>query len=103
MIYGKFMDIAALPLITIVILLYYSIRLLVEGNISIIRRKGEPPVKDEKMYAKTAGKLILFFAFAVALMTALLFWNAYIAVAEIIILTAVFVMLWSKMNKKYCK
>ncbi len=103
MIYGKFMDVAALPLITIVVLLYYSIRLLVEGNITIIRKKGDAPVKDEKMYAKAAGKLMLFFAFAVALMTALLFWNAYVAVAEIVILTAVFVMLWSKMNKKYSK
>ena len=98
----QFLDIAAIPLVTFCVLIYYSIRILVKGNISLIRKPNDPPVKDEKMYAKTAGKLILMLAFATALMTALLFWNVYIAVTVFVIFTIIFVILWSRMNKKFC-
>ncbi len=99
----KFIDIAWLPLLSFCILMYYSIRLLVQGDLSVIKKQKDPSIKDEKMYAKTAGRLILFLAFAAALMTALLFWNVYVALAEIVIFTAVFAFLWSKMNKRFCE
>ena len=99
----KFIDIAWLPLLSFCILMYYSIRLLVQGDLSVIKKQKDPSIKDEKMYAKTEGRLILFLAFAAALMTALLFCNVYVALAEIVIFTAVFAFLWSKMNKRFCE
>ena len=59
------------------------------------------PVKDEKAYAKKGGALILFFGFATLAMTFLLFVDLYVALAQIIICTIIFGVLWKKMDDKY--
>ena len=84
-----------------VILIYYGMRLWFMKDISAIRGKNKPPVKDEENYAKCAGKLMFFFAVATLVMMLLLFWNTYVAVAEIIICTVILGILWHNMNAKY--
>ena len=44
---------------------------------------------------------MFFFAVATLVMMFLLFWNTYIAVAEIIICTVILGILWHNMNAKY--
>lgn len=47
------------------------------------------------------GALILFFGFATLVMTFLLFVDLYVALAQIIICTIIFGVLWKKMDDKY--
>lgn len=97
----SFLETAGIPLLLFAVLVYYGVRLLILGDVSAIRGKNKPPVKDEKMYAKGAGKLILYFAGVTFLMMVLLFWNLYVAVAEIIVGTVILGFLWRRMNQKY--
>ena len=50
---------------------------------------------------KKGGALILFFGFATLVMTFLLFVDLYVALAQIIICTIIFGVLWKKMDDKY--
>ncbi len=97
----KFLELAGIPLLLFVILMYYGMRLWIMKDITAIRGKNKPPVKDEAAYAKAAGQLMVFFAVATLLMMVLLFWNLYAAVAEIVVCTVILGILWSRMNKKY--
>lgn len=92
---------AGIPLLLFVICMYYGIRLLVLQDVKGIRGKDQPPVKDEKAYAKEGGKLILFFGGATFVMAILTFVNMYVAVAEIVVCTVVMGVLWKRMNDKY--
>lgn len=74
-----------------------------QKDISAIRGKDKPPVKDEVMYAKWAGALILFLAFAALAMAFLLFVNVYAALAEFIAATLLMGILWHRMEEKYGK
>ena len=82
---------------------FFSSKSLVskKGDVSTIRGKNKEPVKDEKAYAKKGGALILFFGFATLVMTFLLFVDLYVALAQIVICTIIFGVLWKKMNDKY--
>ena len=97
----QILETAGIPLLLFVILIYYGMRLWFMKDISAIRGKNKPPVKDEENYAKCAGKLMFFFAVATLVMMLLLFWNTYVAVAEIIICTVILGILWHNMNAKY--
>lgn len=92
---------AGIPLLLFVICMYYGIRLMILQDVNAIRGKNKEPVKDEKGYSKEGGKLILFFGGATLLMAILVCVNLYAAVAEIIICTVIFGILWKKMNDKY--
>ena len=52
---------AGIPLLLLVICVYYAIRLIVLHDSQAIRGKNKPPVKDEEAYCKAGGKLLLFF------------------------------------------
>ena len=82
---------AGIPLLLFVICMYYGLKLMILQDVSTIRGKNKEPVKDEKAYAKKGG----------ALMTFLLFVNLYVALAQIVICTIIFGVLWKKMNDKY--
>ena len=92
---------AGIPLLLFVICMYYGLKLMILQDVSIIRGKNKEPVKDEKAYAKKGGALILFFGFATLVMTFLLFVDLYVALAQIIICTIIFGVLWKKMDDKY--
>ena len=92
---------AGIPLLLFVICMYYGLKLMILQDVSTIRGKNKEPVKDEKAYAKKGGALILFFGFATLVMTFLLFVNLYVALAQIVICTIIFGVLWKKMNDKY--
>ena len=92
---------AGIPLLLFVICMYYGLKLLILQDVSTIRGKNKEPVKNEKEYAKHGGALIIFFGLATLVMTFLLFWNLYAALAEIIICTIIFGVLWKKMNDKF--
>ena len=55
---------AGIPLLLLVICVYYAIRLIVLHDSQAIRGKHKPPVKDEEAYCKAGGKLLLFFGAA---------------------------------------
>ncbi|NBH14739.1 hypothetical protein D3Z36_11290 [Lachnospiraceae bacterium] len=97
----NFLDLAGIPLLLFVILVYYAIRLWLTGDSTIIRGKDKGPLKDEKMYVKQAAGLMLFLAVATLVMTALLFWNVKVAIAEIVICILVLGIMWKRMNEKY--
>ena len=54
----QILETAGIPLLLFVILIYYGMRLWFMKDISAIRGKNKPPVKDEENYAKCAGKLM---------------------------------------------
>lgn len=56
----QILETAGIPLLLFVILIYYGMRLWFMKDISAIRGKNKPPVKDEENYAKAAGKLMFF-------------------------------------------
>ena len=91
---------AGIPLLLLVICVYYAIRLIVLHDSQAIRGKHKPPVKDEEAYCKAGGKLMLFFGAATFLM-AILVLNVYVAVAEIIICTVILGILWKRMEDQY--
>ena len=92
---------AGIQLLLFVICMYYGLKLMTLQDVSTIRGKNKEPVKDEKAYAKKGGALILFFGFATLVMTFLLFVDLYVALAQIIICTIIFGVLWKKMDDKY--
>ena len=83
---------AGIPLLLLVICVYYAIRLIVLHDSQAIRGKNKPPVKDEEAYCKAGGKLLLFFGAATFV---------YVAVAEIIICTVILGILWKRMEDQY--
>ena len=92
---------AGIPLLLLVICVYYAIRLIVLHDSQAIRGKNKPPVKAEEAYCKAGGKLLLFFGAATFLMAILVFVNVYVAVAEIIICTVILGILWKRMEDQY--
>ena len=80
---------AGIPLLLLVICVYYAIRLIVLHD------------KDEEAYCKAGGKLLLFFGAATFLMAILVFVNVYVAVAEIVICTVILGILWKRMEDQY--
>ena len=85
---------AGIPLLLFVICMYYGLKLMILQDVSTIRGKNKEPVKD-------GGALILFFGFATLAMTFLLFVDLYVSLAQIIICTIIFGVLWKKMDDKY--
>ena len=92
---------AGIQLLFFVVFMFYGIRFLVVKDSSCIKGKNMGPLKNEKEFAKTGGKLILFFGVGTLLMAVLIFVNIYAAVAEIIICTMIMGVLWKRMNDKY--
>ena len=72
-------------------------------DLDCIRGKDKPPVrrKVHDAYAKEAGTLILFFSCAVVLNAILLFFNIYVAFAEILIAAIILFVRWRNMVAKY--
>ena len=91
---------AGIPLLLLVICVYYAIRLIVLHDSQAIRGKHKPPVKDEEAYCKAGGNLMLFFGAATFLMAILVFVNVY-GSGEIIICTVILGILWKRMEDQY--
>lgn len=98
---NAFFEVAGIPLLLFVVLVYYGVRLWIVKDVTIVRGKNKPPVKDELMYAKWASALILLLAFAALVMGFLLFINVYAALTEFIAATLVMGFLWRRMDQKY--
>lgn len=98
---NEFFEVAGIPLLLFVVLVYYGVRLWMVKDVTIVRGKNKPPVKDETMYAKWASALILFLAFAALIMAFLLFINAYAALGEFVGATLIMGFLWRRMDQKY--
>lgn len=96
-----FLEIAGIPLLLVVVFVYYGLKVWIKKDISAIRGKQKPPVKDEVMYAKWAGGLILFLAFAALGMAFLLFVNVYAALIEFIAAALLMGILWRRMEQRY--
>lgn len=86
---------AGIPLLLFVICMYYGLKLMILQDVSTIRGKNKEPVKDEKAYAKRWSAHSLF-GFATLVMTFLLFVDLYVALAQIVICTIIFGVLWKK-------
>ena len=91
-----------IPILMMITLFYYGVRLLVLHDISAIRGKDQPKkLKDEERYAKEAGKLMLFLAAGSLVMTVLLYFQVIAAVVQIVVWIIVFGILWKKMDERY--
>lgn len=92
---------AGIPLLLAAACIIYGIYLLIVQDASGISGKYKGPLKNEKEYARSGGRLILFFGIGTLIMSILLFVNVYAAVGEIIFCTLVLGVLWKKMSDKY--
>lgn len=92
---------AGIPLLLFAICMYYGIRLLILKDISAIRSKDKPPVRQEERYAKAAGILILLFGGATFVMAVLIFVNLYAAFAEIAVCTVLMGIAWKRLEERY--
>ena len=92
---------AGIPLLLLVLGVFYALRVFVLHDRQARGGKKKPPVKDEEAYCKAGGKLLLFFGAATFLMAILVFVNVYVAVAEIIICTVILGILWKRMEDQY--
>ena len=93
---------AMIPILMMITLAYYGVRLLVLHDISAIRGKDQPgKLKDEERYANEAGKLMLFLAAGSLIMTVLLYFQVIAAVVQIVVWIIVFGILWKKMDERY--
>lgn len=95
------LELAGVPLLIFAVCVYYGARLMITQDAKAIRGKDKAPLKDEKNYAKEAGKLILFFGIATLIMGILILINMYAAVGEIAVCTLIMGILWKRMNDKY--
>lgn len=98
----SYLSAALIPLLMAAVLIYYAIRLLVLHDISsILTMDRNRKLKNKEMYAKEAGKLMLFLAASSLAMAVILYWNTIAAVAEVCICILIFCFLWKKMDDKY--
>ena len=100
MTFSAVMEQAGIPLIVFAVCIYFGIRLMVFKDINSIRSKNKPPVKDEEMYIKWGGILILLFGVGALGMALLLLVNITAAVIEIIAVTTAFGIAWKTLCDK---
>lgn len=98
---NEFFEVAGIPLLLFAVLVYYGVRLWIVKDITMIRGKDKPSVRDETMYVKWASALILLLAAAALAMAFLLFINVYAALGEFVGATLVMGFLWRRMEQKY--
>lgn len=91
---------AGIPLLLFVICMYYGLKLIILQDISSIRGKNKEPVKDEKAYAKKVERSFSFWLCNTCNDVSS-FVDLYVALAQIIICTIIFGVLWKKMDDKY--
>lgn len=92
---------AGIPLLIVLVCVYYGLRLLILHDVDAIRSKDKPPVREEQKYAAAAGKLILFLGGAALGMAVLIFVNVYAALAEFVVCMVIMGILWKRMEEKY--
>lgn len=97
----QYLSDALIPLLMTIALGYYSFRLLVLHDVEAIRGKTGKKLKDEKKYAREAGKLMTFLAVASLVMALLMYFSEIIAFALIAVCLIIFGILWKKMHEKY--
>ena len=98
----NFLSAAFVPILMAGGLGYYAIRILVFHDLSSISGKDKKrKYKNEEMYAKTAGKLMLFLSIASLAMSVILYWYPKAAMAEILVCIVIFGILWKRMHEKY--
>ena len=101
--FDQLWDIFGIPVLILLVCLYYYYRVAVNHDIDAIRGKYKRPLKPEakELYAKEAGKLLLLFAAGAVGMALLSLVSPYAALAEVIAVTAVEVVLWRRLNQRF--
>lgn len=100
--HDSYASMALIPLLLTVVLMFYGIRLLVMGDVESIRgKKNKKKLRNEKMYAREGGKLLLFLAVSSLAMAIILYWDVTIAVVQLCVCMVIFGILWKMMDKKY--
>ncbi len=99
----SFLQLAFIPLLLVVVLGYYSFRLLVLHDTDAIRPGADQQkkLKDKDAYTKMAGKLMLFLAVGSLVMAGLLYIFPLAAVIQILAWVVIWGVLWRRMNEKY--
>lgn len=92
---------AGIPLLITLVCIYYGLRLIILHDVSAIRSKDKPPVREQEKYAVAAGRLILFLGAAALGMAVLIFVNVYAALAEFVVCLVIMGILWKRMEEKY--
>lgn len=92
---------AGVPFVVAIVCVVYGIRMILTGDVSLLRSKNAGPLKDEKEYAKQGGILMIFLGLASVLMGILIFINLYVAIGEMIAAMLILGIAWKNMNSKY--
>lgn len=101
--WGKFFDMAGMPLLVFAVCLYFGIKLRFLKDIDSVRGKGKPPLKNPEGYCVEGGNLLLGFGVSALAMAVLMYVSPIAAVAEISIGTVVLGICWKRMHDKYEK
>lgn len=97
-----FLEEAWLPLIATAVLIFFGLRAYYSHDLTFIRRKDAPKLKDEKMYAESAGKLMLFLGL-ISFLSAVAgyYFGPFVSLGVFMAGMIVFMILWVKMDRKY--
>lgn len=98
---GEIFDVVGIPLLVFAVCIYYGVRLLVTKNSSFLRGPQSKGPKDELGYSKSAAIMIFCFGIVTLGMGALMFLNAKLGIAGIVIATIIFGACWKRLNDKH--
>lgn len=97
----QFLNDGGVPLLVSIVCIIYGIRMILTGDVTLIRSKDAGPLKNEKEYARQGGILMIFMGLASGLMSFLIMINVYIAIMEMIAALLIISVAWKNMNDKY--
>ncbi len=76
--------------------------LIIKKRPPYLKKKDDiRPMRNEEEYAKEGGKLLIFFSLGAVAMCGLLFYNPWMALAEIVVVFLVFSLRWKELEQKY--
>ncbi len=97
----QILQLAGIPILTAVVCIFFSIKLLVFKDTDSIRGNMDRKLKDKDNYARYAGLLLLLFGICSLIMAALLFVNMTAALVQIAICVLITALLWRKVEENY--
>ena len=100
---NEIFDMTWIPILAFALSFCAGVHMLIIGKRPpyLKNKDDNRPLKNEAMYAKTGGRLLIYFALGAAVMCGLLFFNLWMALAEIVAVFLTFSVRWREMEEKY--
>jgi hypothetical protein len=90
-----------IPFLLVFASAYYGIKLWITKDVTVLRGKNRPPIKDEDGYIREGAGLLLFYAVGGIVMAVLTFFSSLAALIVIAVWTVAFCILWKRMNDRH--